>query len=368
MNPGKDFIKWAEVEYDLKNNCNKYDLLRESFVHQINSVFKTMITSVNKLITILNDRAYDYKAIYDHPNTIKSLSNEERDINFIIGVKGMIPFFKVVLTNVIVALSKSVINKYRVKIVIVEQDDKPQYKDFCIDNKVEYIFIPQEVCETEGMHSTALMYNIGYLFTKKPMYSIFHCADILVPHNFFDILSRSYITKNPKWLQCFTKTRVKLVSPKASEGMVQDGGKFNSAELQDGRDLLPDPCPGAPGGSILVKSDVFESVGGYDPELFYGYTLEDAFFWTKLECMVHEVNKIESCHCGGGKYADNPPIEIYHLQNFYNPPSSEERNKRYEEHEELWHLFANLDHLDKMKYINAKTKIFKKQKEDLNLC
>ena len=60
-----------------------------------------------------------------------------------------------------------------------------------------------------------------------------------------------------------------------------------------------DPIAGAAGGSILVHAKTFQTIGGYDQEIFYNYSPEDAFFLLKLKAF--------------SKYADNPPITMYHL-------------------------------------------------------
>jgi hypothetical protein len=57
----------------------------------------------------------------------------------------------------------------------------------------------------------------------------------------------------------------------------------------------------AMGGSIMIKSALFERVGMYDPELFTGYAPEDQFLWHKLEVFT----KVQSC--------DDPENNIFHL-------------------------------------------------------
>ena len=48
-----------------------------------------------------------------------------------------------------------------------------------------------------------------------------------------------------------------------------------------------------------LKKELFEEVGGFDPEIFWGYAAEDQFFWEKINT-ISEVS-----------YADNPIINMF---------------------------------------------------------
>ena len=98
-------------------------------------------------------------------------------------------------------------------------------------------------------------------------------------------------------LQAFTKQRLLQASEKLTEQMLR--GQM-ARKLQECKEMTP--CkPGAVGGSIFVSHEMFFKVGGFDPELFTEYSLEDQFFWDKVNLM------------GTMGKADNPPIEMLHL-------------------------------------------------------
>lgn len=304
------------------------------------------------LFEITQSRSYDYSLIKNNKKSIINVSDDKRLINFIIGVKGMTQIFRATLENIVESWKKSK-HHSKIKITLVEQDDVPLNDYFCNKLGVDYIFIPQNICNTFDMHSTALMYNVGFLFTKKSDWYIFHCADLIIPKNYFDILIEKYIPSKPMWVQCFTKKRVKLLSPEAT-------GKYLNNEIPifpeefSNEMFLKDPESGAPGGSILVKYDTFVSVGGYDDELFYGYTFEDTFFWLKLEVILHNSN-VTKIHSGKAIYADVPAIELCHLQKYKEVSQDLARNKDFKMHEKYWKIFSEeFDILQKSAYIRLK--------------
>ena len=50
-----------------------------------------------------------------------------------------------------------------------------------------------------------------------------------------------------------------------------------------------EPSPGAPGGSICIHRDLFESIGGYDPEWCLRYGPEDSMFLIKANYFYDKV-------------------------------------------------------------------------------
>jgi predicted glycosyltransferase involved in capsule biosynthesis len=111
--------------------------------------------------------------------------------------------------------------------------------------------------------------------------------------------------------------------------------------------------PGSTGGSILVRRDTFLSVGGFDPELFYGYGPEDSFFWSKLETLEKRVDPINWHFAGGGMFADDPPIDVYHMYHepkwFSNPDEPRMLDIR--------HSFWHYQHEEKCQIVAEKRRI-----------
>ena len=311
---------------------------------------------------IMIDNNYDYDCIFNHKKTIVNVSNSESDMNFIIGVKGRLPYFRATIQNLIMGVKST--TKLKVNIIVVEQDIEPINQNFCIENNVGYIFIPLEITKSDNLHSTSLMYNIGYLFSKTAKYSAFHCADIMVGHHFFETLSDYYFNKDFNWLQPYCDKRVVTFSPSTTNSLLNgvfptfDPSKFDSEMFNSEPEVQ-----GAPGGCVIVPSELFENVGGYDPELFYGYTVEDSFFWCKLEVMVNG-EKCPHIHFKGGTYAENPKLYLYHLHH----PNIKNENPYFKKMFDYYSEFCSIfTYEQQLEYIKHKSEIFKQQKEKLRI-
>jgi hypothetical protein len=307
---------------------------------------------------MLIDNQYDYLGLYNHPKTIKKLTIDEREINFIVGIKNRTEFFNATIKNLIKSINYSTI---KIKLIVVEQNDEPLNFTTCNDLDIEYIFIPQEISKSGNLHSTSLMYNVGYLFSKEAKYNMFHCADILLPHNFFIILEKFYLNKSFNWIQPFSNKRVITFDEKTTDLYLNN--VFEGVDP----DILPEDClhpenSGAPGGCICIPTNIMDKIGGYDPELFSAYSPEDAFIWVKLECITKN-EQINKTHVGGALYADNPEINLYHFKH----PRAQNENPDYELMLGRYESFIkDFTYREQLEYINTKSEIFVKIKTALN--
>ena len=314
---------------------------------------------MNELVESFKKRKYDYCDIYKHKKTIKLLSKGYRDINFFIAVKGKTDYFRATLNNVLISLKNS---DLKIKVIVVEQDETPINYEFCKELNIDYIFIPQEISHSENLHSTALMYNVGYLFCYKSIYNMFHCCDILLPHNFFSVLGENYLKKNNfTWLQPFHGKRVISVDEDTTKRFLS--GELISEDPSNeliSKKYIPEQT-GAPGGCICVYSKTMDEIGGYDPELFYGYSPEDAFFWAKLEVVTNKC-KISNLHTGIALYADDPIIDVYHL----NHERQIDKNQNYKDMLKIYLKFIeDFSFENQLEYIDIKAKKFKKDRKKL---
>ena len=87
---------------------------------------------------------------------------------------------------------------------------------------------------------------------------------------------------------------------------------------------------------------MFEEVGGFDPELFWGYAAEDQFFWEK----VNNVSQVG--------FADNPLIDMFHM---WHPPSYT-TNPLLHSMERDWIVFKDLNAEEKMEIIKLKKELY----------
>lgn len=247
----------------------------------------------------------NYEAVINGEGFVASLNNSDRDINLFLPVRGRLTFLGPCLTHIKEASKRAGI---RVNVVVVENDDTSKYGNYCINQGIDYIFIPTQISCSNGLFAKALCYNIGFLKVKRTEWNVFHDLDIMVDKDYFTKLM-TYLTPSTTWVQPYTQKRVMRLNAAESNKIVRN------PEVAFCLEGLGTPAtPGSPGGSIVVRSLDFISIGGYDPEYFYGYSPEDAFFWAKLE-VLHKVieDPFEEAFQGSAVYADSPAMEVYHL-------------------------------------------------------
>jgi len=284
-----------------------------------------------------------------NPDVLKDLSSTPRDINIIIGVRGREAFLPICIRYLKKAIEKSPLTT---RITIVEQDISPKFRDICKGVDIDYVFIPNSFIVSGKAYNRSLCFNAGYILANLSTWYLFHDIDILVDPEFF-VKLKTYLDKNPQWIQTYTKKRVLLLKSGITDTIIKHTACIDFSVLQNERDYSP-ATAGSTGGSILVRSDIFTKVGGFDPELFYGYGPEDSFFWSKLECLDKRVDQVYNHFAGGGVFADDPAIEVYHLYHSSMSQSNPDERVMLGLRQYFWSLKYN----EKMDIINEKEKIF----------
>jgi hypothetical protein len=112
--------------------------------------------------------------------------------------------------------------------------------------------------------------------------------------------------------------------------------------------------PGSTGGSLLIGSKLFEWVGGYDPEFFWSYAPEDNFFWLKLEINADPGGYVSDCHAGNALYADNPALDVYHMDH----PLKERENSDFDVMKEIYDWLREANNKERLRFLNRKREIF----------
>jgi cellulose synthase/poly-beta-1,6-N-acetylglucosamine synthase-like glycosyltransferase len=232
---------------------------------------------------------------------------KKNNVSIIIPVRGRVEFLPFLNESLKKSIEKS---GKKINITVIEHSEKSTYKDICKKNNINYYFI-----ESNGEYfNKSLCNNIGALLNKNSDFFLFHDLDCLVKEDFLINIFENINIKSSKSLQTFDKRRVLYLNELQTKEILEGQkviGDFENNDFEEGL------CC-APGGSILVEKDIFFSVGGYDPELFYGWSPEDLFFWDKIS----KFSKIDIC--------DNPKNEIYHM--FHEPQNknmSEEKLELY---------------------------------------
>lgn len=212
------------------------------------------------------------------------------DISIIIPVRGRIDFVDVSLSHLKSAIEKT---NLKINITIVEHSTNREYYEICKGYGIGYYWINS----LENKFNKCLCHNIGALLNKNSKYFLFHDLDCLVYDNFFLNLMENKESKKSECLQTFFNRRVLYLNEQQTRNILNNEISINDINLEE----VKEGDYGAPGGSIFVNKDLFFNVGGYDPELFYGWSPEDIFFWNKVETL-EKINSV-----------DNPKNELLHL-------------------------------------------------------
>ncbi len=297
------------------------------------------------LIEEIDKQLIDYDAVKS--NSIFKIpgKDEEYDLNFIITVRDRVNFKEPLFEAFLKACEK--VDK-KISYTVVEHSQRPDHSKYCKKNKINYIFIP---AEHDELFNKCLAYNFGALFSVKAKYHLFHDIDILMQSSFFEDIF-TYIDRDVKALQCYTGRRVincnvemtiKLITGEVDVDVLDENTYGVDYPRFNGEVAL-----GSTGGSILVENDLFEEIGGFDPELFKAYSAEDQFFWNKL------LTKVDI------EYADNPAIELFHM--WHEPQFN--KNPRLLEMENYMIRFKELSKKEKEAIVSHKKEILKNINRD----
>jgi predicted glycosyltransferase involved in capsule biosynthesis len=309
----------------------------------------------DKLIEILKDRKIDYKRLLSHKENF--FGKEKVDISIVIGIQGREKHLKKCFDYLNYAKDHCGL---KIGVIVVQQGNEPTCRLHSIEKGASYIFLPLEDLNTNGLYSPALGYNVGFLANPNANMFMFHGCDILFPHDFFKIFEAEYYNRDFKWLQNYFGKSLYYLNKDQTKKVFDLNGLFNLYNLPN----VEKGSPGAPGGSITVRKEAFMEVGGFDPELFYGWAPEDSFFWTKLLCMVKKIDTMRACHQFESEinscYPNNPPLRLYHL--FHESTGNSKWGEMTEMHDAFW----NLLHEEKLKYIEVKRHEFEQTTNTLN--
>ncbi len=298
------------------------------------------------LVSLVKKNSIDYNEIRN--KSYVSINKEKKYlINVIIGFRGRTKFILPILNSF-----KSAIkyyneiynsNKQKICLTFIEHDLEPYHKD-TLKPYVNYIWT---LGNTTDEYNRGFVYNFGVRYSNKAKYYLLHDIDILVKENFFVELFENL--KESRCIQTYGNRRVLYLSKNVTDGILNGKIDYNSLdeEFVNTNRLESEIIPnaGSKGGSILVEKDLFFDVGGFDPELFNGYAPEDQLFWEKALFLL---NKID--------YADNPPIDMFHLWH----PTLKDSNSNLDTMQEYVEIFKKMEHNDKLAFIKLKKDALKK--------
>lgn len=293
---------------------------------------------------LLERNKIKYRDILNHPKFIKNISDKKSPLNIYIPVKGRLDFADPCFYYIEEARKHN--NFMELKVVVIENDSEPHYQKICEKHNINYIFIPLIVSQSMNLFAKSLCYNIGFALNQEASWHIFHDLDILVDTDYFQKVQH-YISKKPTWIQPYAGRRVMRLKEEITNCIKRKPDCFY--KLSKIADKYPS-MPGSPGGSIVIKKEDFINIGGYDPELFYGYAPEDAMLWTKLEILHGARGHIVTQFQGHAVYANDPSIEVYHMDH----PATYNQNPLYMTMLDILNSFWTYSDTDKLNFINSK--------------
>uniref|UniRef100_A0A6C0LSG6 Glycosyltransferase 2-like domain-containing protein n=1 Tax=viral metagenome TaxID=1070528 RepID=A0A6C0LSG6_9ZZZZ len=265
---------------------------------------------INQVLMIYNNEnpMNDCKIDYNEQTSV-DIQNRQRpafkalkskkpyDISIVIPCKGRRPL----LETTIKVLKHEIANtNLRVAITLVEHTDSIEFKEYAFTEGLGWIHIPMTGGSGSplGQFNRGLCFDIGHLYGPPCKYYMMHDSDLLVPDNFFNKVN-VYFNRGTIALQPYSDRFVWQTNQEFSEKLQTDLSIFYAGV--DEQSVCTRSVPGAKGGSFILKSDLFTNVGGYDPQVFWGYAPEDQLFWLKVE----SITSVD--------YADTPRIPMLHL-------------------------------------------------------
>jgi hypothetical protein len=278
--------------------------------------------NLNLLLEKIHTTKVNYQKIIENSVCVLYCQEKEFDINFVVPVRGRFNFTKPMYNSFCAARNK--VSGVSIIYTVVEFSDSSEHAKFCKDNKINYIWIP---CEKDDMFNKCLAMNVGALFGGKAKSFIFHDLDCLIQSDFFIKLNENVKKTKSNVIQCFNGRRVLYLNEQLTANAINWTLDIDNLSLDIDGVSLPFFI-GAPGGSIFIEKELFEFIGGYDPELFCGNSPEDAFFWEKIKTATGDDMPT----------ANNPKIDIFHMNHtvtYYNNPRIDEMKNYYETFKDL---------------------------------
>lgn len=280
-------------------------------------------------MNIFNDclnRRFSYKEIKEQ-SKIDLLDDFKYNINVIVGFRNRTKFLKPLINSFKNAIKNS---SKKICLTFVEHDVEPKHQSL-LNNEVNYIWT---LGNNVSQYSRSFAYNFGVKYSNRADYYLLHDVDILVKKNFFTELEENL--NSFRCLQPYGNRHILYMSEELTNNVI-DGKQSIDDESIKSNVSAPD-LKGSKGGSILISRDLFFEVGGFDPEIFWGYAAEDQLFWDKVSTITNI------------GYADNPSIDMFHMwhepMSFTNPFLFLMDKYMYE--------FRSMNHENKMCFLNMK--------------
>jgi hypothetical protein len=279
------------------------------------------------ILSEIKNNRIDYAREIDRAIKYFPNPDAECDIHVIVPVRGRIGF----LMPLIWSFRDACDGDLRISITIVEHSHFPEYEKICRNQGVNYVFL-----HSKKAFNKSLCYNMGVILGNKAKWQICHDLDCLVQGGFFRKVLDNLHNKNTEAVQSYRNRSPLYCDRVITELIIGQRINVNAISIDNGHTFYDKGL--APGGSITLSRELFFRVGGYDPELFTGYSPEDKFFWDK----VSTFENIGICN--------DPAVDVLHLDHV----RMQNTNPRLGEMTDLSQIFLSLDNSSKIEILHYK--------------
>jgi len=231
-------------------------------------------------------------------------------------------------------------------LVCTSFNESPELEEQC--NKLGAILVCCPLFPKQhGMFSRALSFDLPCRYLSPTAeWLMFTDCDLLVTEDFISETISNLASSNT-WLQPYSGKRVSNLNQESTE-IILGSDEFLDLEQQ----TVTYPKAGAPGGCVVVPKKLYDKVGGYDSELFWGYGPEDSMFWVKLESCFSTVDSIAACHVGNATYAKE--ATVYHCYH----ESQQGFTDNFIRMADIHNSFFALPYNQKLELINHKRELY----------
>ncbi len=195
----------------------------------------------------------------------------------------------------------------RAAVMLVEHSAEPEFEEWCKEEGIAWCWIRLAGGDAHplGQFNRSLGFDVGVLYGPAAENYLFMDSDLLVPADFW---AKVEANMRPHYvaLQPFAHRAVFYMKEELSKKIMADpeGIDINTISTTPAHGHFGGA--GAKGGATYMSYDSFMQVGGFDPQVFWGYAPEDQLFWKKMEAE------------GVVGYADEPAFDLLHL---WHPPA-----------------------------------------------
>lgn len=228
----------------------------------------------NKIYDYMKNYFVNNKINFNNIDFYKKFFINNADVNIIIPVQNRKENFECLIKNLL-SIDK---NKHTIMISVVEMNDN-KHKKFSEENKINYLSFYTDLYKFNKSLCGNFLHYIYEINSINYKYLIFHDVDCLVNKDFIKNIFEFNDYEN-KFIQPYKKNRVLYTEEKIAKNIRENIIKID--KIDESTEGIIEPGRGAPGGSIFMKKEFFENVGGLDYYFFSGYGPEDIFFYVKL--------------------------------------------------------------------------------------